>query len=487
MSVYARLAFGFVVLGISQFSYAYTWYMPYFQILMASPSALCNELGNRNSPKRTYGYVLNANGTSGNCTDKGSLISIAAFHRQGTSCPAGRTYNPSTGECLAPPGGQSCERDGTPNTGFGFVTNADGECVDWTRADLPSQCKSLAGTGAPKKLYVSFNSDGNPESPPPLNIGGCHAIPGPTGHCQKSPVKTYPTGGTFQSNIAECMVYVSFTGDVTSGGSFAPPVVAGPGEDGVCDPSADCADIPPAPVSNQQQPCTYVEDGEGRRVCTSHNYNYVPGASSCGTVNGEFKCIGKAPETNGITIGTTVEEKQNADGSTTTTKTDTIEQVKCVGANACTSTTTKNSTIVIKDGAGNTTSESGSCVGPLCAPDGKGDKDGDGIKDCIGPRCAEDGDEEEEFAGPENDEVGSFGETTAQFMDRVQGAPIVSAARGLSFSSGGSCSFETFTVPILGTLSFQPICGWAADWLGPLRAIMLAVWALVAVRTFFEA
>jgi len=72
-------------------------------------------------------------------------------------------------------------------------------------------------------------------------------------------------------------------------------------------------------------------------------------------------------------------------------------------------------------------------------------------------------------------------------MDRVEGSPIVSAARGLSFSSGGSCSFDAFTVPILGTLSFQPICGWAADWLGPLRAIMLAVWALVAVRTFFEA
>lgn len=387
------------------------------------------------------------------------------------------------------PGGQSCQRDGTANTGFGFVTNAAGECVDWTRADLPSQCKSLAGTGVPKKMYVSFNGDGSAQTPPPLNIGGCHAVPGPTGHCQKSPVKTWPTGGTFQSDFSECMVYVSFTGDVTSGGSVAPPVVTGPGADGVCDPDANCADIPDAPVANERQQCTYVYDGEGRRVCTSHDYNYIPGQTSCGTVNGQFQCIGKAPETNGITIGTTVDEKQNADGSTTTTKTDTIEQVTCVGANACTSTTTKNSTVVIKDGAGNTVSQSGSCTGPLCAPDGKGDKDGDGVKDCIGPRCAEDGEEgeDDEFSGPENDEVGGFDETTSAFMSRLNGAPLVAAAKNLSFGGGGSCQFGSFTVPILGTLSFQPVCAWAAEWLAPLRAIMLAVWALLAVRVFLEA
>jgi len=235
-----------------------------------------------------------------------------------------------------------------------------------------------------------------------------------------------------------------------------------------------------------------VEDGEGRKSCSSNQWNATPGESSCGTVNGAFKCIGKAPSSNGIHIGTKISEKQNADGTTTTTKEDTITQTNCTGAYSCSTQVTNNKTSIIKDSNGNTIGQNSECTGPHCAVDGKGDADGDGLKDCIGVGCGfgtgegEEG-EEEEFGGPENEDVGTFGETTSQFMDRVEGSPIVEAARGLSFGSGGSCSFGSFTVPMLGTLSFQPMCAWAAEWFAPLRAIMLAVWALVAVRTFFEA
>src|SRR5690606_11430010 len=191
-------------------------------------------------------------------------------------------------------------------------------------------------------------------------------------------------------------------------------------------------------------------------------------------------------------IDTTVTDKQNADGTTTTTKEDTITQTNCTGAYSCSTQVTNNKTSIIKDSNGNTIGQNSECTGPHCAVDGKGDADGDGLKDCIGVGCGsgtgegEEG-EDEEFGGPENEDVGTFGETTSQFMDRVGSSPIVEAARGLSFGSGGSCSFGSFTVPMLGTLSFQPMCAWAAEWFAPLRAIMLAVWALVAVRTFFEA
>lgn len=394
-------------------------------------------------------------------------------------------------------GGQSCQREGTPLTGFGFITNSSGACVDYINADPPSQCKSLSGRTGPTTLQITFDSDGNPITPPPISVQGCEAQAYGVAHCKMAPVRKFPTGGSIQSSINKCVVDVKFTGNTSGAGS---PVILPPGSpnDGVCDPLSPCPPPQDPPIQNDHKPCVYVLDGEGRRVCSSNTWNANPGQTSCGTVNGQFQCIGKAPTSNGIVIDTTVTDTQNADGTTTSVKDDKITQTTCTGAYSCNTTVTNNKTSIIKDMGGNTIGQSSQCTGPHCSKDGQDDADGDGLKDCIGIGCGLGsgsgpgtgiGDEVEggEFSGPENSEVAGFGETTSQFMSRVQGSPIVAAASGLTFASGGSCSFGSFTVPILGTLSFQPMCAWAADWLGPLRAIMLAVWALVAIRTFFEA
>lgn len=425
----------------------------------------------------------------------GWIYTSYAIVRVGDTCSG--VYDPDIGSCTIP-GGQTCEGEGTPKSGFGFITNASGACVDYTQADVPSQCKNLGGQGGFTNVYVTFDSDGNPQMPPPMNVGGCEATPMDVGHCKMAPVRKFPTGGSIQSSVNKCKIGVNFTGNTSGNAPYAPPPLSsGPGDDGICDNPGGCPDPADPPIQNDKRPCVYVEDGEGRRVCSSSQWNAKPGQSNCGAVNGKWVCIGKAPTSNGISIDTTVTDTKNPDGSTTSVKDDKITQTICSGAYSCSTQTSNNKTTIIKDANGNTTGQSSDCTGPHCSVDGKDDKDGDGLKDCIGVGCGfgsgsgngdGDGDEgDEEFGGPENEDVGTFGETTSQFMDRVEGSPIVSAARGLSFGSGGSCSFGSFTVPMLGTLSFQPMCAWAAEWFAPLRAIMLAVWALVAVRTFFEA
>jgi hypothetical protein len=389
-------------------------------------------------------------------------------------------YDSETGECVVPSGnpGESCELDGQPLTGFGFIQNSEGQCVDFARADTPSQCKSLGGKAGFTDIYVSFDDDGNPQNPPKTTVQGCETNVATTAHCTKAPVRNFATGGSIQSSFSKCRVGVSFTGNTAGPGDLA--ISSGPDTDGVCDSAIDCPDPTPLPSENESKPCVYTEDGEGRRVCDSSSFNYKPGDSSCGTVNGEFKCVGKAPTANGVDIKTTITEKNNPDGTKTITKEDVATTTKCIGAYSCTTQNTTNKSVTIKDGSGNTLSESGSCTGPACSDKGQG-----GLDACaVGQECSE---EEEEFSGPENEEAAGFGASTQAFVDRANGAPIIAAARGLTFSGGGSCSFGSFSVPVLGTLSFQPMCGWAADWFGPLKALMLCVWGLVAVRTFFEA
>lgn len=431
-----------------------------------------------------YGYANQCYAKLG-----GTSYTIGSYQYHTETCSNG-----STGLYCNLEGGQSCQGEGTADSGLGFITNADGQCVDWTDADGPSQCKSLAGRTGKSNVLVSYDSDGNPLTPPPLSLQGCEAIAYGVGQCKMKPSRG-SSGGlgiSIEKSMNKCLLDVKFTGNTAPGGPLS---ISHGGSDGLCDPASPCPPPEDPPNQNDSKPCVYVYDGEGRKVCSSNQWNAQPGQSSCGTVNGNFVCIGKAPASNGISIDTTVTDKQNPDGSTTTTKEDKITQTICKGAYSCSTQNTTNKTSIIKDAAGNTTGKTNECTGPHCAVAGAGDSDGDGLKDCVGTGCTGSGSgngdgegEGEEFTGPENDEVPGFGESLSNFMSSVEGSPIVSAMSGVfSIPSGGSCSFQSFQVPILGTLSFQPMCAWAADWLAPLRYLMLAVWAIVAVRTFLEA
>lgn len=426
-----------------------------------------------------YGKWTNVGEPTNNVGNKGAALAI----RSGDSCPPGESYIRDQGKCVQPsnPPGDACVGSGSASSGFGFIFNASGECVDYVNADLPSQCKNLGGSTGKSNVYVHFDSDGNPEAPPPLSVQGCEAVPYGVAQCKMAPARKFPTGGEIQSSFNKCILDVRFTG-ATSGNGPLSVVKGGSGESGVCDPATECSPPPDEPVQSDEKPCVYVEDGEGRRVCSSNNYNYVPGESNCGTVQGNFVCLGKAPKTNGVKVETTVTEKNNPDGSKETTKKDTITQTTCVGANACTSTTTRNSTVVITDSAGNKTSQSGSCEGPLCTGgSATGDSNGDGVKDCIGPKC--ESNELTPVDGQDWFQAGddTMGSVLEGFAARIGGSPIIHAGdQFFTFSASGTCPVWRADTWIFHIVIDQH-CSTNIPW-DVVKAIIIACASFVAFR-----
>lgn len=411
--------------------------------------------------------------------------SLGTAYRVGNSCVSGLQYNAETGACDAPPGGQACLGSGTASTGFGFITNSAGECVDYYQADTSSQCKNLANTTQFTSFLVSFNSDGDPIQPPPMSVGGCEAIPGDVSQCTMEPVRCNSGNGLSlctQSVVSRCKIAVSMTGNLAGDGSIFPAIPAGPNDDGVCDPVDGCPPLEPAPIQNDVQPCTYVLDGEGRKVCSSSKWNSTPGQNSCGSVNGEWVCVGKAPTSNGINIGTIISTAQNSDGTTTTTKDDTVTQTKCIGANSCTTQTTNNRTVTINNSDGTVKSQTGTCTGAACSSDGKGDTDGDGLSDCVGYSCTE-----EEGVGAQDwheKSEDTYGSVMSAFSDRVKGAPVMTAGdQFFAFNPSGACPRWDVQVWVFDVVLDQH-CSTDIPW-DAIKAIILACAGFVAFRWAF--
>lgn len=412
--------------------------------------------------------ILNSLGTA---AYSGSAV------RYGTACKLGYTYDAAAGACLPPPGGQSC--DGPIKSNAGNITNAEGQCVDFWNADTPSQCKSLAGTTRAKNLYINFDSDGNPQTPPPVNAGGCETSPIDVSHCTMAPKRVFPTGGSIQPTSNKCKIGVTFTGGTIGSAPVSPPQSTGPGDDGLC--VGECPDIPPAPIDNDTQPCTYVYDGEGRKVCSSSNFNYQPGNSSCGSVNGVFQCVGKAPSTNGIVIDTVVTDTTNPDGSKASVKKDTATQIICNSPKPCVSTTTTNTTTTNYNSNGAKTGQSTSCTGAACSTDGKGDADGDGLQDCAVGKCEET--EGVDVGAQDWHETGeeTFGSAFEGFTSRVSSAPVMKAGdKFFAFNPSGSCPVWSVNTWVF-SFTLDQHCSTDIPW-EVIKAIIMACAGFVAFR-----
>lgn len=435
-----------VVLMMSgQFVWAddYYWTFPGATQKYSDPSVACNAVLSNNGQylidEMTFSFVTDA---VVSCTSKRSLNGSSwdrvyqTVTRLGDSCAPGSIYDPSAGTCSAPEedtcqakvgGSQVFTKSGNAGDGY-FVTSGG--------YGIPAQDACFSG-------------------------------------CAVSTVDQKCTSRVSGSYTCRGVAYYTGQGCDSSGS----------GTDVI---GADTETPEPEPqVISEEKPCQYVEQADGTLACDSQKSTEKEG-QSCGTVNGVRKCVDAPPTKNGIDIRTEVTSESLADGGTKTTKTDVATITKCSGINQCTTTTTTNTTTTTTDPSGKVTQVGGTCSGPACPDENTNpDGNGDGLGDCVvsgGPECS-DGDDEY----PELEEGDDFGEATDKFLTRVEGSPLVSAVSGLQFAAGGSCSFNSFSVPMLGTLSFQPMCAWAADWFAPLRAILLALWALVAIRTFMEA
>ena len=405
-----------------------------------------------------------------------------------TSCPAPKQM--VDGQCIsvAPNVGEDC---GTGHhggvTNFPKVINTAGECVFLSQMDPQTQCKYLARSTRTGYTLVGYDGNSNPINPGSVTQEGCTASVISVDHCKAPAVRQ--TGSIMLAPAAQpCRVGLSFTGEVADGEppQFVPP---GGGNEGICPPGEDCS-LDDLPDITESQPCSYTTDGEGRKVCESFNYHGKPGDGvNCGTVNGKFECIGTKPTSNGISIGTVIEEKSNADGTTTTTKTDVHNKVVCSGVGSCTTQTTTSKTVTIKDGSGKTISQTGTCTGANCAPNGtggKGDTDGDGIDDCAtGADCSEEGTADIPGA-PELEEAEEIGDSTGDYFGRIANAPIVAAVTNLAIPTGGSCPVYN-AVTMIGTFDSSAFCNLAPELLSGLRFLFLALWAWAAIRLFMTA
>lgn len=367
---------------------------------------------------------------------------VSYTSRSGDSCPAGTVYNNEDpdGQCKAP----------------------EDPC-----AEKAGQTTSLMRSGKAPDPFMSVASNGYAIPQRTVCNGGCVA------EATDMRCKAKITGEY------DCRMTAQFTGVSCPAG--------GTGSGGMQDAPVDDGNEPPASLDDVR--CTerlIRPDGSHYYMCQQTEEHKDPSDTSCGEVNGKWECIANPPDVplQQKETKTEVTETPKPDGSKEITETKTVNVTTCSKVGACTTigSVTNKTTVVNADGSsGGTTS---TCTGSGCPTDSNPDKDGDGLGDCTTGNCEEEGGE---FTGPENDEVGGFGDTLGTFKTRIEGAPIVAAAKGLSFSGGGSCSMGSNFTLFGRSMGFGEICGWANDWFGPLYSAMLALWALVAVRTFLEA
>lgn len=360
---------------------------------------------------------------------KGSTSStVVSIYRAGSECSVG-DYDPSIGSCVAPEP-DACEAKRDTSEPFSRHGIAPDNYVNlWTGTDgrkwqQPAQSACFTGC-------VVDTID------------------------QKCVTRV--------SGSYVCRGMARYTGDQCGDGGGSAPV------ESTTDP------LPEPTVTQKTEPCVYVETATGFQCQSMATWEHE--GQHCGEYNGVPTCTGqKQPRANEVVVDTEITTEQQPDGSTVTTKTDTATTTDCKGMDDCTTDKTVTVTKTKTDANGNTTTTEQQCTGSACpganGPGGEGDGEG------------EDGGE---FSGPELVEQGSFGDALEGFSERVGNAPLIAAVSRLGIHGSGSCSFPSFTVPMLGTLSFDAMCANAASWFAPLYTLMLALWAFVAVRTFMEA
>lgn len=485
----------------SAFSAEYRWYRTTSGTYFSSPQVACDYYGRSYAPLSyrpgdTYVSKIATmqTETQFQCriASQPSDTNITTFflYRSGDTCSG--SYNASTGQCLQP-NGDPC---GPSSAGSGVekINNASGQCVEPWDADKPSFCKYLSRNTRFQTVLVNYREDGTVIPPSgTTSVEGCESVPLDYSHCKMPAARKSCANGnciSLQPLQGNCRVATNFTGNVTDDSAPSGGFAGSPGDnDGLCKPGEDCIG-PTPPDTTDNQPCTYVTDSEGRKSCTSWNFHGKPGDNmSCGTANGEFMCFGKVPNSTGTQIDTTVTTQNNPNGTTTTTKLDKHQQTICAKPGSCVTNKTTVTSVTVRDGNGNTLSQTTNCTGPNCASGGaggKGDTDGDGLDDCAtGADCSE-----ESVSGipgaPELEEVAGIGDSTGGYFNRISNAPIVSAIGNFAVPTGGSCPVYAAQT-MIGTFDSSAFCNLAPELLSGLRLLFLALWAWAAVRLFMTA
>ncbi len=301
----------------------------------------------------------------------GGYVGSVGISEFGSGCTAPAFIDPVGGYCVDPSPDMGKVCDSTVQAdGFPKVINAAGECVMVSRADTLAFCKYGATLGTKfLKFYISFDSDGNPQSPPNPEKLGCKVDILSVANC-KLPAPSCANKFCGQSMQGSCMVAASYTGELAGNGASMSIGNPQAGTEGVCADGVDCSP-PDQPDVKENKQCNYVLDGDGRKVCDSRQFSGEPGEMNCGYFNGgSYTCTAKVPTANGIDISTKIDTKSNSDGSTTSTKTDVATKYDCSsgGYSNCKVTTTTTTTTTTKNSAGEVTGSNSqtTCKGDSC-------------------------------------------------------------------------------------------------------------------------
>lgn len=301
----------------------------------------------------TYYCRGTSTGTNGQTTNPGDLFVV---YRSGNACPAGSTYDPSTGMCKGPE---------------------------------PDKCASTAGSSVTHESDVGPVNNGSPggDPDPVVCSGSCQYVNSwDEQNCYmfagNDPAKRdhFYCKFRYQGNGTSC----------TAGNSTTPPSGT---------PFDQPATKPPIslePSTNSSKKCgewTTTGDGSATRNCDTDVSYTDPGKLDCKpTSTKTCTPISPIPELNDNSSKDTTTSVTNPDGSKTTTTVTTNTKVTCKGVSPCTtttSTTTKTDNTNADGTAGDSTT---TCKGSGCKPNGTGSGNGDDATDNDG----DEGEEEEE-------------------------------------------------------------------------------------------
>lgn len=413
--------------------------------------------------------------------------------RNGSGCTAPKTYNSTTGECVAPvqPDGTVCTDESVPPP---RVYQA-GQCITLSTASQATQCKYFATGSLPQQRKVWIvEGEGDPRD---VQIGkddsGCEissTVQDLEKDCVYKPAVQVPPSPGAGENGEDLPGYTSqarwrCTVSSTLTGNVAPNTNGIKPSDKICgDPGSPACLLEDLPKDTEQKPCIYKTNAAGEQICTSSWIQQTPGKEKCGYVNAVWKCAEDLPKAvgEGLFISTNVKTENTPDGKTKTTKTDKLTETTCKAHETCTSKTSTSTTVTIKDGQGQTESTSGSCTGPHCADQNTNpDADGDGFGDCVGDDCGDgagEGGGAQDWYTPTED---TYASVFADFKDRVAALPVLDKVENfLSLNPSGTCPGGSYVVWEF-TIQADQWCGNTIPW-AVIAAVVLAAAAFLSYR-----
>lgn len=369
---------------------------------------------------------------------------------------------------------EACQELGTRLIGRSFSGSVTTQVVDVAAgASNSSPC-----------LGVAKNAVNNPvASLSGSTLGESRSAACPTDPCDDYSGKKVTYAQNFPGGLPEM------------GGNFNIPVAAGCGAERTaassCTPGAggaffcmvtytytgDAPESSPSTPGGGQAKCAVIKGERNCAVDTDEDTG-----ETCGTFNGERVCFPVDPTTStgsagqplsgacwstasgGLLCASDAEVEDDAGDPVAPTQT--LVTGNSTSSYYSPTTLVSAGATVVVTGAGNMGSETP-------APD----------SDCTGLDCLDGGD-----LGA----VGDVGDVASGAMGRIGSAPIVAAVTGLSGSlTGGACPSWATTIEAgaFGTfeMDFGFICGMWEDIAPIIAAVMLAGWALVALRILMSA